>query len=200
MSQQAPTVIIMPGLYPRGCEPLQHFAYSSVIPAWEADGFNVSVQQFGWNDRMSLADRQAALLEVVNTLPDGSYGIGASAGSLALITAFREQPEKFRKLVTVAAPLRLTEEDFAGFKRNPLVPIPAILQEAYHQADDFLNSLSVAGLAKIVSVHGRHDPRVRPYWSQRPGIATHELPTSGHGRTIMGALLQYRQRTQELLA
>ncbi len=200
MSQEAPSVLIVPGLHPRGCEAIQHFAYSSVISAWEADGYNVSVQQFGWNDRVSLADRQAALLEAIDALPNRIYGIGASAGSLALITALRERPDKFHKLVTVAGPLSLTEADFAGFKRNPLVPIPTILREAYHQADDFLNTLDAAGLARIASIHGRHDPRVLTRWSQRPRIVSHELPTSGHGRTIMGALRKYRHKTQALLA
>jgi hypothetical protein len=108
--QGAPDVLIVPGLHPRGCEALQNFTYSSAIPLWEADGFNVSVQQFGWNDRRSLSDRQKSLLETVDALPHGSYGIGASAGALALIAAFKERPDKFHRLVTVAAPLSLTEE------------------------------------------------------------------------------------------
>lgn len=191
-------VLVVPGLYPRGCEALQCSAYSSAIPAWKADGFNVLVQQFGWNDRVPLSDRHDDLLETIDKLPDSIYGIGASAGSLALINAFSQRPEKFRKLITIAAPLNLTEEDFAGFKRNPLVPIPTILREAYLQADDFLGTLSAEGLAKITSVHGRRDPRVLPRWSQRPGIVSHELPLNGHGRMIMGALRKHRHRIQDL--
>ena len=157
MGQETCHVLLVPGLYPRGCEGLQRTAYSSVIPMWRADGFSVVVQQFGWNDAMPLAKRQAVLLDTIDALPDGLYGIGASAGSLALINAFGERPDKFRKLVTIAAPLRLTEENFAGFKHNPFVPIPAILREAYLQADDFLSTLSAEGRAKIASVHGRYD-------------------------------------------
>lgn len=200
MSQEAPNVLVVPGLHPWGCEALQYLTYCSAISGWEADGFNVSVRQFGWGDDLPLADRQVALLETVDALPNGSYGIGASAGALALIAAFRERPEKFCKLLTVAAPLSLTGEDFANFKGNPLVPIPTMLRGAYQQADNVLSALNAEGLAKIVSMHGRHDPRVLPHWSRRPGIASLELPVSGHGRTIMNALRKYRHKTQELLA
>lgn len=200
MSQEIQNVLLVPGLYPRGCEALQRYAYNSIVPAWQAAGYDLVVQQFGWNDRLSLADRQDALLEAIASMPNNLCAIGASAGGLAVINAFRGVPSKFHKVLTVASPLSLTEADFASFKDNPFVPIPDLLREAYHQADDVLNTLSAEGLAKVVSLHGLYDPRVLPQWSQRPGIATYELPTRGHAKTIMGALRKHRDRTQDLLA
>lgn len=200
MTQEAQHVLLVPGLYPRGCEALQRHTYNSVVPAWQADGYNLVVQQFGWNDRMSLTARQDALLETVDSMPDNLSVIGASAGGLAVINALQEMPDKFSKVLTVASPLSLTEADFASFRDNPFVPIPRLLREAYHQTDDALKSLSTEGLAKVVSLHGRRDPRVLPTWSQRAGIATYELPTRSHAKTIMGALRGYRGRTQGLLA
>lgn len=200
MTQETQHILLIPGLYPRGCEAIQKYAYSSVIPSWQKDGFSVTVQQFGWDDYMPLEDRQQALLETIDDMPDNLYVIGASAGGLAVINALRERPEKINKVLTVATPLNLAEADLAHFKDNPFVPIPALLRAAYYQADNFLNSLGSEELTRIISLHGTSDPRVRPPWSQRPGIANYALPTRGHARTIMGALRRYRQETQELLA
>ncbi|HEX6462597.1 MAG TPA: hypothetical protein VFZ58_05035 [Candidatus Saccharimonadales bacterium] len=199
MTAERRAVLVVPGLHPRGCEKLQRLAYERALSKWPANGYDVTLQQFGWNDALPLADRQNALLETIDDMPEHISAIGASAGALAVIGALQAAPEKFDKILTIAAPLHLTETEFKKFKQNPVVPIPDILREAYIQADNFLSIASLEGLSKIISLHGRHDPRVLPDWSQRPPLTSYELPVSGHGRTIMYALKKHRALLQGLL-
>jgi len=192
-------VLLVPGLHPRGGEVIQRVAYNSCVSEWREDGYNVAVRQFGFDDRQSLASRQQTLLETIDDMPSDLYVIAASAGALAVLGAFKERPDRFGKVITVASPLLLNKSDLANFKGNPLVPIPRSLETMYHEVDEFLKAASVSALAKIISMHGRKDSRVPPHWSQRPGIETYELPVSGHGRTIMSAIRRYRQVTQDLI-
>lgn len=198
MSQNT-KVLLVPGLYPRGCEPLQRFFYSTVLPQWRADGYDLTVCQFGWNDKLSLATRQQMLLETIEKMPGTICAIGASAGGLAVIEAFKNMPDKFAKIVTVSSPLNLMEADLVHFKNNLLVPIPGLLREVYSEVDSFLSAAGEPQRTKIASLHGGSDPRVLPRWSQRPGILYHELPVNGHGKTIRHALGVNREVTQGFL-
>ncbi len=128
---ESQNVLVVPGLYPRSCEAGQRKAYEWAVSRWQADGFNAMVRQFGWNNKYTLQDRQAAFFEAINEMPDRLYTIGASAGALAVPSALQAMPGKFQKIVTIAAPLHLTEAELARFKGNPIVPLPKFSKELY---------------------------------------------------------------------
>lgn len=188
-----------PVLFVTGPRPHSHEAsYRSAIRHWEADGYDL--RWFPWSAVNHLAAQKEALLETVEAMPDHLLAIGVSVGALAVLSAFGETSKELRKLVTLAAPLNVTQEDLVRMRTSPRDLNPGMSEALYYEADTFLSTTGVNGLAKIVSVHGRSDSVVLPRWSQRPGIESCELALNGHSKVIKHALTgRYQQKLKSLL-
>ncbi|MCU1685420.1 MAG: hypothetical protein JWQ81_6159 [Amycolatopsis sp.] len=167
-----PHLLIIPGLGDRV------WLYRTVVPLWQNFGYEVSLHAFGWNGELGkLAERQELLLKHVDALRGQKlYVIGASAGGVAAVNLLAERPE-IEHVVTVASPL--LPKDIATKE---------LLVGSFRQAAAFLDRSDEPTRRKLVSVHGRYDNRVPSELSKRPGIHAVELPTYGHGATIVSAL------------
>lgn len=176
-------LLLIPGLGDRV------WLYRLVVPLWRVFGYDVHVHSFGWNSGVAeFAEKQAQLVRAADQfLPERLYVIGASAGGVAAINLLAARPG-IRKVITLATPLRATE-----------IPTKELLIVAFKQSDDFLDRSEDSMKRKIVSVHGMYDNRVPVALSVRPGIRSVQLPTLGHGSTILLALTLFSNAVRQFL-
>ena len=178
-----PHLILIPGLGDR------KWLYKLVCPVWRARGFRVHVFTFGWEDAVSnYHDKQNRLNNYIRDLNGDVYIIGASAGGVAALNALVVVDDgKVKGVATIATPYvyrrRLKNETLA------------------RAIDELSNNLPAmqAKLVRVTSFYGMRDQVVPPIDSQPndselADVNCRQLPTFGHGLTIVAGLTMFGGR------
>lgn len=179
-----PQLVIIPGLGDRSGW------YTFFAAVWWLRGYRSHIVTFGWEEQQEIFEQKFDfLMRYIDQLPgDNIYIIGVSAGGTAAVQALNARPNKVRKVVTVSSPYGI----FVPVENRPLLSSLELLKEQLPQMPAELK-------ARILSVHGWHDTRVRPQWSRADGIATTKVFAFGHGPSIFGALVLFSGRIKRFL-
>jgi len=191
-------IVIVPGLHPMTPESLQYDTYRAATARWSKDEFDVHILQVGWHRKGETTEtQQARLQEGLEYIEGPIWGIGVSAGGLALIGAMEANEDKIPMVVTVASPLNVPESALDQLRSNRFKSrfIPASLEGHYRTANTYLQNVAATAPGRIVSFHGRKDTRVPLDWSVcDPPMQSFELPGRKHGYTILGGLALHRDK------
>lgn len=163
-------LVIIPGLGDR-----VHL-YRLVRPLWNRLGYETHVFSFEWESKSEdFEHAQQRMTAFIHELAsDQVYIIGASAGGTAAINAALLQPDRIRRVVTIATPYAMPKK----LKNKKLST----------SINRMSSMLDKDAASVILSLHGLYDGVVPIKLSRAPHVRTRTIYALGHGLSIVTAV------------